>query len=187
MRTIVITLIPFVCALAQNLLVNGDFEQDISVGWTKDTSGYSIYIDRATDYEPDPDYELRVEKQTSSGYARVKQIVDIPSVNNITFSVKAKLYAYDNNADTLTFAAAAVIIGYRNSSGVLLGETRICQFTAPCPWQNTPTCHLIMVNDSLWHTHSFSLSSELQNLPGVNPANVQKIEIAFYDTTAHTC
>ncbi|MEO0183521.1 MAG: hypothetical protein ABIL40_08610, partial [candidate division WOR-3 bacterium] len=95
MRTIVITLIPFVCALAQNLLVNGDFEQDISVGWTKDTSGYSIYIDRATDYEPDPDYELRVEKQTGSGYARVKQIVDIPSVNNIAFSVKAKLYAYD--------------------------------------------------------------------------------------------
>ncbi len=183
-----ITILLFVTVVsAQNLITNGDFEQALSVGWVQETLGYNTYIDRATHYDPDPDYELRVEKLTGSGSARVKQIVDIPSIDNITFSVKAKVYAYDNNADTLTFAAAAVIIGYRNSSGVLLGETRICQFTAPCPWQNTPTCHLIIVNDSLWYTHQFSLANELQNLPGVNPANVRKIEVAFYDTTSHTC
>jgi len=172
---------------AQNLLVNGDFEQDLSNGWLIDSSGLYITIDRGTTYEPDPDYEFHGEKGSGSGYIRVNQIVDISSTDNFNFFIKTKLYAYDNNADTLTFAGAAVIIGYRNSSGVLLGETRICQFTAPCPWQNTTTCHLIIASDSLWHNYAFSLNSELANLPGVNPANVKKIEVAFYDTTSHTC
>ncbi len=187
MKYIIASLLLAGVLFAQNLLVNGDFEQPLSNGWAIDSGGYYIYIDRATTYDPDPDYELRVEKQAGSGFARARQIVDIPSVDNINFSVKAKLYAYDNNADTLTYAAAAVRIYYKNTSGTTLGETRICQFTAPCPWQNTPTCHLIITNDSLWHTYSFSLSSELQNLPGVNPADIRKIEITFYDTTAHTC
>ncbi|MEO0216642.1 MAG: hypothetical protein ABIL14_06470 [candidate division WOR-3 bacterium] len=52
----IITILLFISAVsAQNLITNGDFEQDISVEWTKDTSGYYIYIDRATNYEPDPD------------------------------------------------------------------------------------------------------------------------------------
>ncbi len=173
--------------VAQNLLTNGDFEQDLNIGWTRDSAGYYIYMDRATNYENDPDYEARTEKQVGSGYARLYQIVDISSPSDLTFSAKVKLYAYDNNADTLTFAASAIRIRYRDISGTLLGETRICQFTAPCPWQNTSTCHLIIVNDWLWHNYSFNLATELQNLPGVNPENVKKVEIALYDTTAHTC
>uniref|UniRef100_A0A7C4XL22 Uncharacterized protein n=1 Tax=candidate division WOR-3 bacterium TaxID=2052148 RepID=A0A7C4XL22_UNCW3 len=172
---------------AGNWAVNGDFEDSLDHGWMKTTGGYNITIDRAPGYDPDPDYELRAEKGGGNGYARVYQIVDIPAINDFSFYVNAKLYAYDNNADTLTYGATAVIVGYLSASGLLLGETRICQFTTPCPWQNTPTCHLIFVDDSLWHSHSFNLNNELGNLPGVNPTDVKKIEIAFYDTTAHTC
>ncbi len=172
---------------AGNWLVNGDFEEALNTGWTSTQSGSYIYIDRAITYEPDPDYEVRVEKGTGNGYARLSQTIDITTPSEFTFSTKAKLYAYDNNADTLTYAAAAIRIIYRNATGALLGETRICQFTAPCPWQNTSTIHLITVSDSLWHNYSFNLQTELGNLPGVNPANVKKVEIALYDTTAHTC
>lgn len=172
---------------AGNWVINGDFEEDLSLGWTRSQSGFNIFIDRATTYEIDPDYEVRVQKGAGTGSARLLQITDITTPSEFNFSIKAKLYAYDNNADTLTWAAAAVIIGYYNASGTLLGETRICQFTAPCPWQNTSTCHLITVSDSLWHNYSFNLQTELGNLPGVNPANVKKVGIALFDTTVHTC
>ncbi len=187
MRIFLATIIAIGFASAGNWLINGDFEQDLSMGWTTTQGGSYIYIDRATTYETDPDYELRAEKGAGSGFANVSQTIDITTPSEFNFSIKAKLYAYDNNADTLTYAGAAVRIIYRNTSGTFLGETRICQFTAPCPWQNTSTCHLIIASDSLWHNYSFNLQTELGNLPGVNPSNVKKVEIAFYDTTAHTC
>ncbi len=187
MRFVLIGLVAVNFLGAGNWLINGDFEMDLSSGWTSTQGGSTIYIDRATTYETDPDYEVRAEKQAGSGFAKLSQTTDITTPSEFTFSIKTKLYAYDNNADTLTYAAAAVRIYYKNTSGTTLGETRICQFSAPCPWQNTSTCHLITVSDSLWHTYSFNLQTELGNLPGVSPANVKKIEIALYDTTAHTC
>ena len=48
-------------ALGQNLLTNGDFEQDLTVGWTYTDSGYGThYADRQTGYQPDPDEAARV-------------------------------------------------------------------------------------------------------------------------------
>ncbi len=187
MRIIIPGILMIGLASAGNWLINGDFEEELTMGWTATQGGSYISLDRETNYDPDPDYELRAEKGSGNGYIRVFQISDITTPNEFNFSVNTKLYAYDNNADTLTYAGAAVIVSYLSAGGELLGETRICQFTAPCPWQNTPTCHLIIATDSLWHNYSFNLQTELGNLPGVNPANVKKIEIAFYDTTAHTC
>ncbi len=187
MRLTLTTLIMIGLMFAGNWIINGDFEQSLDQGWATTSGGSNITINRATNYEPDPDYELLAQKGAGNGFIKISQITDITTPSEFNFSVKAKLYAYDNNADTLTYAAVAVRIGYRSATGALLGETRICQFTAPCPWQNTSTCHLIFVSDSLWHTHSFNLQTELGNLPGVNPANVKKVEIALYDTTAHTC
>jgi len=173
---------------AGNFLLNGDFEQPLNTGWMQVTSGSYITIDRNTSYEPDPDYEVYASKGAGNGYAKLYQVVDIPtSLNLFNFSIKAKLYAYDNNADTLCWAAASVIVSYLNSSGSCLGETRICMWTAPCPWQNTSTIHLINVSDSLWHNYGFNIATELTNLPGVNPASVKKIAVSLYDTTAHTC
>ncbi|MCX7995454.1 MAG: hypothetical protein N3A65_06770 [candidate division WOR-3 bacterium] len=187
MRLFITTFLMVGLMSAGNWLINGDFEEALSTGWTSTQSGSYIFIDRATTYETDPDYEVRVEKGAGNGYARLSQTIDITTPSEFTFSAKAKLYAYDNNADTLTWAAAAIRIIYRNSAGTLLGETRICRFTTPCPWQNTSTIHLILANDTLWNNYSFNLQTELGNLPGVNPANVKKVEIALYDTTAHTC
>jgi len=171
---------------AGDFMTNGDFEEALSNGWQQASGGSSITIDRATTYDPDPDYEAQAYKGAGSGYARLFQIIDVPTTD-MDFSANVKIYAYDNNADTLCWAAAALFIEYYNSSGTLLGDTRICMMTAPCPWNNTSTRHLIMAPDSFWHNYAFNIGDELTNLPGIIPANVARIGIALYDTTAHTC
>jgi hypothetical protein len=185
-KILAISLAIIAVSYARGLFTNGDFEQDLTVGWTQAQSGANITFNRATNYDTDPDYEAYVYKGSGSGYAKLFQVVDIPSTDLI-FTADAKIYAYDNNADTLCWAGAAVIISYLNASNSVLGETRICMRTAPCPWQNSSTLHLIPVSDSLWHNHSFNINDELANLPGVNPSNVVKIQIALFDTTDHTC
>jgi hypothetical protein len=174
---------------AGNLSVNGDFEQDLSIAWELASNGYNPTITRGTAYDPDPDYEAYAFKDYGSGYAKLYQVIDLlgMSTADLDFSINAKVYAWDNNADQLCWAAAAVIITYMNESGARLGDTKICMRTTPCPWQNTSTCHLITATDSFWHNYSFNINDELGNLPGVNPSNVKKIEVALYDTTAHTC
>lgn len=174
-------------AAAGNFLTNGNFEDDLSVGWQSYLSS-TIYdtVMRGTDYEPDPDYEAYLFK-SYGGYAELWQTIDITTVDSFAFSMKTKLYAYDNNADTLCWAAAAVVVSYMNSTGNVLGTTRICRSTAPCPWSNTSTNHLIPAVDTLWHTYSFNLRTELANLPGVVPGQVKKVQVALFDTCAHTC
>jgi hypothetical protein len=129
---------------------------------------------------------LYVSRDFGSGFCKAWQTVDIPTID-LSFSVKAKLWAYDNDADTLCWAAAAVRVFYLDQDGFVMGETRICTKTEPCPWVNSSTLHLIEVTDNLWHDYSFSVTSELANLPGVTPSAVKKIQVAAYDTTAHTC
>jgi hypothetical protein len=174
---------------AGNFLVNGNFEQDLSIGWTSymgdPTYGYDTII-RGTDYEPDGDYEVYTLSQL--GYVtRLYQTVDIPSTDNFTFAIKAKIDAFDNDADTLCWAAGAIVLYYQNAAGATLGETRICRYSTPCPWANTSTVHLIPAADTLWHNYSFTLNTELANLPGVTPTQVKKVMVCLLDTTYHSC
>ncbi len=171
---------------AENLLVNGDFEAPITTGWQSAQSGSNVTIDRATTYDPDPDYEAQSKKGYGSGYAKLYQVVDV-ATTDLLFTIDALLYAYDNNADTSCWAAAAVIISYKNSVNTVLGETRICSYTTPCSWQSTSTCHLIHAPNNVWQNHSFNIDDELTNLPGVNPAQISKIEVSLYGNTLHTC
>jgi hypothetical protein len=176
-------------ASAGNLLTNGAFEQDLTVGWTSYmadvTYGYDT-IARATTYDPDGDYEAFT--LSTFGYVtRLYQTADIPSTDNFTFSIKARIDAFDNDYDTLCWAASAVVLYYQNASGVTLGETRICRYSAPCPWVGTSTIHLIPAADTLWHTYSFTLNTELANLPGVTPSQVKKVMVCLLDTTYHSC
>jgi hypothetical protein len=173
-------------ASAVELLTNGTFEQDLSIGWLTYTYGSLDTVTRGTGYEADPDYELCVYRDYGSGYCQASQTVDV-STTDLAFSVKARLWAYDNDADTLCWAASAIQIFYLNLSDVVLGETRICYKTAPCPWSSNTTLHIINANDDLWHTYSFNINTELANLPGVTPSAVKKIRVAAYDTTAHSC
>jgi hypothetical protein len=171
---------------ASTLLENGAFEEELAVGWQFFTYSTLDTINRGTGYDADPDYELYVYRDFGNGSCKVWQTIDIPTTD-LSFSVNARLWAYDNNADTLCWAAAAIQVFYLDQGGAILGETRISYKTEPCPWTSTPTLHLIDVADDLWHNYAFNINTELTNLPGVTPSDIKKIQVAAFDTSAHTC
>ena len=169
---------------AQQLLVNGDFELDLSSGWSIDSiEGMTPYLDtldRDTSFNPDPGYEARVKKYDSA-HAKLYQTVDVASTN-LAFGIKTKLYAVELNQAT-TWAGAAIVLSYMNDSSTVLGETRICYMTIHCPWVDGPTLHLILAPDPNWNVYSFNVNDELTNLPGVNPLEIAQVKVALFDTT----
>ncbi len=166
------------------LITNGDFEEQLTTGWEQATSGADIIINRATSYDPDPDYEAYAYKGTGSGYARLLQLMNVIPSTDIDFTCNAKLYAWDNYIDA--WAGAAVVISYLNENSLLLGETYICFRSDGCPWTNTPTCHIIAAVDSFWHNYAFNIDDELTNLSGVNPQDIKKIKVSLY-SEGHWC
>ncbi len=172
---------------ASVLLTNGDFEQPVTVGWFQTTSGSNTTIGRATDYDPDPDYEAYVYKGTYDGYARLYQavaILDFP-LTDLEFSVTTKLYAWDN--DTIAWAGAAVMICYLNDIDSILGNTKICNRSTQCPWTSSSISHVIEVPDTLWHDYTFNVAAELTNLVGVNPSAVKNVEVSLLAVAGNHC
>ena len=168
---------------ASVLLTNGDIEQDINVGWTLSGTMYSLdTVDRATNYDPDGDYEVRVKKYDAP-YVKLSQIVDIPTTD-LEFSVDVKLFAQEFNPTEPYWATAAVVLYYLDANEDLLGQTRICYNTPHCPYTNSNVFHMIEVpSGTNWYDYSFNINDELDNLSGVNAADIAKIEVALYDTT----
>ncbi len=183
MKGLLIPLALMVAALpaqALELVVNGDFEQVLSVGWTQSTSGTGYYVSRDVGYDPDPDYEAYVRKSTGSGFVRLSQEVIVPNLD-VAFAARAKLHAY---ATSSAWSAAALVVSYRDEEGSILGETAICATSHYCPWTSTPTFHMIQAPDNLWQDFGFILADELSNLPGVNPGLIKRVDIALYGTAA---
>ena len=170
-------------AFCLELTVNGDFEDPLTTGWDQIIGAVSYSITRSTHYDPDPDYEARVNQGTGSGYVRVFQVFTVPSTD-LDFSANLKLYAWDNDPSD-PWAGAALIVSYHDDFENLLGETFICIYSDNCPWINTSTRHLIVAADSSWHAYSFNIDTELGNLPGVNPADIEKVKVSLYTQTYH--
>ncbi len=160
---------------ALELAVNGGFEEPLASGWRQETQGSAWTIDRATTYDPDPDYEASVRQNTGSGSARLCQDVVLPSTD-VEFSVRARIQA---TATATAWAGAAVVLSYLDQLGSPLGETYICVKTLYCPWTDTPTTHLIFAPVNTWHDCAFNLADELANLPGVSPAAIHSVQVSL--------
>jgi hypothetical protein len=167
-------------AFASQFLTNGDFEQPLTIGWHDSLYGTNSSINRATHYDPDPDYEAYAYKGTGDGSTKLYQTVDVLTTD-LEFSINAKLYAWSNSS--ICWAGAAIVIAYLNETNALLGETMICDRSYACPWTNSSTRHLIEVTDSLWHNYAFEIDAELVNLSGINPANVKRIQVSLFGRT----
>lgn len=184
MRTISLLILCAMTASASVLLTNGDFEQTLDTGWEEALNGYYASIGVATYLDPDPDYEAWAT-DSYGGYAKIYQTVDIPCTD-LTFSVDAKFYAYDNNEDTLCWAGAAVVLSYMDETSTVLGQTYMGMHTEPCPWDDITNNHVILAPDTNWNTYAFNINSELGNIP-ISPSSIKKIEVAVYSVTDHTC
>lgn len=163
-------------ASASVLITNGDFEQQLSVGWSETMSGFGVMlITRDTGYDPDPDNEVFLHKGDGTGYVEIAQTAYIP-VTDIEFSVNAKFYVYGTSNQC--WAGSAICIAYVSASDSTLGFTKIVAPTIACPWVNSPTCHIIEVADTLWNNYIFNLNDELGSLSGVNASDVAKVRVS---------
>jgi len=161
---------------ASVLVVNGDFEQPFTEGWSETTSGAGVMeIMRGTGYDPDPDYEAYLHKGDGTGYTEIRQIAYIPTTD-LEFSVNAKFYAYGTSSQC--WSGAAVCLYYLNATDDVLGWSKICKRTVACPWTSSSNTHAIEATDTLWHTYSFNLNDELDYVPAVNRLEIAKIVVS---------
>lgn len=178
-----VLLVPLVLGLAsaQSLLTNGDFEQEITVGWTYADSGYGTHLaDRNVAYHPDPDYEAHAYQYDNPGWARLSQRVDAPGVM-LELSFWAK---FEEVGGTSTcWPAACFQVCYLDGSDVLLGETRY-YYSTYANWTPSPTLSLYRITNPDWAEYTLTIADELStNLPGVNPGDVARIEVALLSYT----
>uniref|UniRef100_A0A7V3PT94 DNRLRE domain-containing protein n=1 Tax=candidate division WOR-3 bacterium TaxID=2052148 RepID=A0A7V3PT94_UNCW3 len=176
-----LVLITVLLGFSQELLLNGNFEQELSIGWTQTDSGSGTHqVQRGTEYQPDPDFEAWVYQYDNPGWTRLSQLVPVPGVA-LQLSFWAKLIGYGGT--TTCWPAACVQVCYYDRDTNLLGETRYYH-TTYADWQPSPTLSLYRVNDTTWLYHQLDIAAELtQNLPGVNPSEIAFIEVALWSYT----
>ncbi len=182
MRTTFILALALLAGLASaNLLVNGDFEQPIDVGWDTiavNVAGGDTFTWSDTLGQPSPGKAVSVRKYLAR-YASLYQTVDIPDVN-LTLSFDGCLEI--GGGSSTCWPVAAFVIRYLDSSGVSLGNTKLYLHDQYCDWPASDTQSLIEVTTpGVWTPFSIDIATELAaHLPGIDPANIRKLTIDLY-------
>jgi hypothetical protein len=158
-------------------VVNGEFEDPLSTGWSQKMSGSNITITRGTGYDNDPDYEAYVKKGSYSGHAELYQIFDIMTTE-MEFSANLKLNAWDTGASD--WAGAALILAYLDKDEVPLGGTYIAMQSSTPQWTNSSTKHVYSAPNTNWNYYAFNIDDEFAYLSGVNKEDVAKIKVSLY-------
>jgi len=169
-------------AAAGELLVNGDFEQALDVGWTDTVENEAglFAFDRADTFgQPTPGFAAKVHKELAR-YASLRQTVDVPNVDlTLTFDGRFLI----GGGSSTCWPVASVWVRYGDAAGLELGNTRICLSSVYSDWTKSDTVSLIEIADTTgaWHNYTLELKDELTNhLPGINPDSVRKITIDLY-------
>ncbi|MBM3317464.1 MAG: hypothetical protein FJY75_06385 [Candidatus Eisenbacteria bacterium] len=171
---------------ALELFVNGDFETALAPPWLSDTGGPGTFIVRATTFDPDPDYEVLVQKGSGNGHAKLWQTIAVPSPE-VVFSITAKLQASATWGATRPWAVAAILLYYEDQLGRLYGTTCIARPSTHCPWTSSDSFRLITVADEEWRTHTIDVAQELQYFAGVDPQAVSRIRVGLAAVVGADC
>jgi len=178
-----VLLLPLVLGLAagQNILTNGDFEQDLSVGWVFVGEGSGTHsCDRSVSYQPDPDYEAMTYQYDNPGTARLSQRVEAPGIQlRLSFWASFTIAG----GSSTCWPAACFSVCYYDVGNTLLGETRY-YYSTYANWVPTQTLSLKQVTNPAWAQYTLDIADELEaNLPGVSPDDVARVEVALYSYT----
>ena len=170
-------------AAAQELLVNGDFEQDLSVGWqdTVNSLTGSWLFERSDTLGQSSGFAGRIEKSLAA-FAALTQQVMVPNQHVLlSFDARFRIGGGSNTC----WPVASVIVRYLDATGTELGNTKFILHNEFCTWANSDTAHLIEIeNPDAWANHQLDIAQEIYgNLPGVNAWNVAQVrlEIHAYD------
>jgi hypothetical protein len=181
MRSALIFLAALVGLASANLLVNGDFEQTIDVGWdtiAENSAGGDTFTWSDTLGQPSPGYAVAVRKYLGK-YASMSQTVDIPDVN-LTLTLDGRLEI--GGGSSTCWPVASFVVRYLDSSGVSLGNTMLYLYDQYCTWATSDTQSLIDVTTpGVWTPFSLDIADELsKHLPGVDPGCVKKLTVDLY-------
>jgi uncharacterized protein (DUF779 family) len=182
MRTAVVLALALFAGLASaNLLVNGDFEQPVDVGWdtiSANAAGGDTFTWSDTLGQPTPGYAVKVRKYLAT-YASMNQTVDVPDAN-LTLSLDARMGI--GGGSSTCWPVASFVVRYRDASGVSLGNTKIYLHDQYCTWAVSDTQSLIdITTPGVWTQYNLDIASELStHLAGINPANVSKLTVEFH-------
>jgi hypothetical protein len=183
MSKAVLSFLLLLCAagFGQNLLTNGDFEQEFTVGWDtlSEGSGTREYT-RDTGYQSDPDYEACVYQYDNPGSGRLSQTVAVSApMLEVSFWGRFE----EDGGSSTCWPAACFCVSYLDASGVKLGETRY-YYGMYVNWVSDDTLHLIQITNPDWTGYTLDVMSELtQNLAHINPADVAQLQVAAWATT----
>jgi len=162
-------------AFGQEMLTNGDFEQDLNVGWTHLDSGSGTHeVNRDASYEPDPDYEAYIYQYDNPGSTQLVQTVDIPCAL-MQFSFRGSFE--ESGGSSSCWPAACVCLVYYNAADAPLGETRY-YYSTYANWTESPVLSLYRITDPAWNEYTLDVQQELATkLTGVDPAEVVKVGV----------
>ena len=168
-------------AVAQELIINGDFEQGLEVGWTEEVrplAGTWLFERSDTCGQPQPGFIARVRKDLGTSAALVQTVV-VPSVN-LTFSYTGRFRI--GGGSSTCWPAAALILRYLDSANVELGNSKCVLHNEYCSWANSDTAHIIEIElPEVWAGHNLDIAREItDNLPGVNASQVTKIRVELF-------
>jgi hypothetical protein len=181
MRSAVISLAALVGLASANLLVNGDFEQPIDVGWDTiavNSAGGDTFTWTDTLGQPSPGHAVAVRKYLAE-YASMSQTVDIPGVNlTLTFDARLEI----GGGSSTCWPVAALVVRYLDSSGTSLGNTMLYLHDQYCTWVASDTQSLIdITTPGVWTSFSLDIADELsKHLPGIAAASVKKLTVDLY-------
>ncbi len=176
-----IALLTFAGSAPANLLVNGDFEQTIDVGWdtiAENFAGGDTFTWTDTLGQPSPGQAVAVRKYLAK-CASMNQTVDVPDVNlTLTFDGCLEI----GGGSSTCWPVAAFVVRYLDSSGTCLGNTQLYLHDQYCDWAASDTQSLIDVTmPGVWTQYRLDIADELsRHLPGIAAANVKKLTVDLY-------
>lgn len=169
-------------ALADEFLINGDFEQPLDVGWTDTVlsqAGSYAFSREDTFGQPMPGYAAKVYKYLAR-FASLRQTVDVTSLDlSLSFDGRFKIAG----GSSTCWPVASLWIRYADANGTELGNTRICRSSVYSTWTSSDTVHIIEITDTTgaWNNYTVNLQEEVStNLPGVKPEDVAKVTVDLF-------
>lgn len=175
LRLLLVCTLGMAVSAGTELVQNSGFELPTDSGWTVTIGGPGQgRVSRSRRYVRDPDYELLAYRY-DGGITKLEQNVPITGTD-LYFSCRASLRARELDTAPGAWAAAAIVLSYRDSTGAVLGETRIANLSQRCPWRSNPALHIIPA-PARWDSWVLAINDELDSLPEVSRAQIRSISV----------
>lgn len=160
-------------------LMNGDFEQELVIGWQKANKDYVGY--KSIKLLGINKNNYAYVKKDMCGYAELYQIIKLDNLNQ-SLSVRLNLNAYANRQGYS--ATSAFTIGFLDEENNVIAETRIAYSTAGL--SNTPTLYHHQAKPKEWKNHTINLKQEIDRFSKIDPSQIVKLKIALYAYGSNT-